>query len=101
MGRSSLIWFIMQMRLQKERLDDYVKEKVKQRIMANRRHAADLTAIYFELPCCYKWYLKSKSIRPDLAVPGLIGLSNTFNFEHADKRISKIQELLGITPPVV
>jgi len=82
--------------------NDYFKEeRVKQRIMANRRHSSDLKAVYFEMPKWYKFYLKKRGIHPDKAVPELIGLSNTFEFRTAEKRLEKIQKLLGITPPVV
>ena len=82
-------------------LNETMKERLNQRIEANRRHSADLAANYMEMPSWYKTYLKRKEIFPAMAATEILGLSNTYERESAEKRVEKIQRLLKIEPRVV
>lgn len=81
--------------------DNAHQERVWQRVEANRRHSADLAAIYGELPHLYIHYLKRKGISLDRAVSELMGLSNTFDWKEANERVKKIHDYLKIKPRVV
>jgi hypothetical protein len=51
------------------------KATVWNRVASNRRHSADLAAIYLELPAWYKWWLKTCQENPESASSELMGLS--------------------------
>lgn len=77
-------------------------QKMLERMDANRKRSADLTACYKMLPSFYrKLFLDSRKESPGEACFQIMELSNTLNSEQADKRIAKIQELLKIKPKVV
>ena len=82
-------------------LNDAMKARLEDRIIANRRHSADLVANHVDLPGLYRWYLLRRGERPDGAAVELMGLSNTTEYEEANRRIKKIQEYLRIKPRVV
>lgn len=84
-----------------EGLSDEMKQRMNDRMVANRRHSADLAACYYRLPRLYRWYLMKKKERPDLASGEMMSLSNTMDLDSAHKRTDKIQELLRINPKVV
>lgn len=72
-----------------------------ERIEANRRSSAELTACMLELPYWYKallWFLGHK---PEAAAKDLIGFSNTTNHDAATKRVERIKAALGIQTMVV
>lgn len=80
-------------------LNDAMKERLQQRVEADRRHSADLAAICNELPPLYRKYLRMRGIEPDRAFPDLMGLSNTRDWDAASKRVERIRRFLGIPPP--
>ena len=71
-------------------------ERIREWSEANRRHSADLVALIPELPFWYCWYLRLKRYDLENASRHLIGLSNSKNFEYADKHIAQITSSLGI-----
>ena len=81
-------------------MNDTMKERMWKRVEANRRHSADLAANYVELPKLYIRYLSWRGIFPDRAVSDLMGLSSTFEWEAASKRVDNIQQHLNIEPRV-
>lgn len=82
-------------------MNEKIKDRVSQRMEANKRHSSDLTACYIDMPVWYKWFLKKLKESPELAATQLMGLSNTSDHETADKRINKIKEHLRIETEVV
>ena len=84
-----------------EGLNEEMKLRFEKRTEVNRMRAAELAAITVELPCWYKQFLEKRNEHPGQAHSELIGLSNTFEFEAASKRMEKIQQLLRIEPRVV
>jgi hypothetical protein len=83
-----------------EGLDQEMQQRVLDRMISNRRHSADLTACFYKFPSLYRKYLMKIGERPDLACGELMGLSNTSEYEAAQKRMDKIQALLRIDPRV-
>lgn len=82
-------------------LDNDMKTRLNERIAANRRHAADLAAIYYQLPRVFRVFLLWRGVDLIKANSELLGLSNTFDVDQATKRIERIQKHLKIEPPVV
>lgn len=82
-------------------LNEEMKKRYYARVEANRRHSADLTACYFELPWVYRQWLRIKGHCPETASVQLMGFSNTTDYDKADKRIQKIKECLGFKTEVV
>lgn len=82
-------------------LDNVMKERLNERVSANRRHAADFAAIYYQLPSGFRRYLSWRGVDLIKANSELLGLSNTFEFDQAAKRIERIQKQLKVEPPVV
>ncbi|MGD9730429.1 MAG: hypothetical protein AB7G68_06640 [Nitrospiraceae bacterium] len=76
----------------KERLHDLWEE----RIESNRKCSAELSACILELPFWYKWWLKCKGHQPERAAVELIGFSNTYQYEAAEKRVERIKKWLKI-----
>jgi len=83
-----------------ENLNDEMKQRVIDRMVSNRKHSADLTACFYNLPSFYRFYLRKRGEKPDFASREFMGLSNTTEYESANRRIDKIQELLKIIPKV-
>lgn len=81
-------------------MNENIKDRVLHRIEANKRHSADLTACYIDLPFWYKWFLKKRKETPEAAATHLMGLSNTADHETAYKRVDKIKEHLRIKTDV-
>ncbi|TAG77633.1 MAG: hypothetical protein EAZ24_07440 [Burkholderiales bacterium] len=79
-----------------EGLKQRMQELYEERVLANRRHSADLAACTLELPFWYRWYLRSRGCSPNEAVRNLIGLSNATDYDDAEKRIGKIKVALGL-----
>lgn len=82
-------------------MSEEIKNRYHARVEANRRHSADLTACYFELPWLYRRCLKIKGHCPETVSTQLMGLSNTSDYDQADLRVKKIKKCLGITIDVV
>ena len=76
--------------------DKIIKNRMEQRAESNRRHSAELRASYRELPYWYKKWLERNGENPMDAATQLMGLSNTIDFDNADKRIEKIKKNLKI-----
>jgi len=82
-------------------LNEEMKQRVLDRMIANRRHSANLTACYYSLPRKCRDYLIKKGEYPDKASSEFIYLSNTTEYDEAIKAIKRIQVLLRIDPPIV
>jgi hypothetical protein len=89
---SDLVFFANAIELQK--LDGSFREDTLLRKDANRRCAADLKAIYFELPRWYRLWLKRRSENSGEASSELIGLSNSSSRDEAKDYIQKVKEHL-------
>ena len=81
-----------------EGLSDRMKKLYEDRVVANRRHSAELAACLTELPSWYKWWLHRRGHAPQAAVTNLIGFSNTSEYDAADKRVRAIKKALGYKP---
>ncbi len=81
-------------------LNEEMKQRVLDRMVANRMRSAELSACFYKFPKFYRNYLMKIGERPDFACGELIGLSNTSEFEAAQTRIDKIQTQLKINPKV-
>jgi len=80
-------------------LNDEMEKLYRERILANRRSSAQLTAAIQELPQWYKkLYLKifEKNTQPEEAAKHLIGYSNTKEYEMAFKLQTAIRKKLGL-----
>ena len=92
---SDLIFFANSIELQK--LDGSLREDTLARKDANRRRAADLAAIYGDLPCWYRRWLQRRKEHPKHASSELIGLSNESDREEARARIENVKERLRMS----
>lgn len=91
---SDLVFFANAIELQK--LDGSFREDTLQRKDANSRCAADLQAIYFELPCWYRLWLKRRSENPGEASSALRGLSNSSCKDEAKDYIQEVKDNLRL-----
>jgi hypothetical protein len=82
-------------------LSERLQKLFEARLLANRRHSAELAACLLELPIWYKWWLSLMGHVPESAVTQLIGYSNTTEYDVAAKRVEAIKVALGITSKVV
>ena len=73
-----------------------MKALYEERILANRRSSAQLSAAVQELPSWYLALLRLKGYRPEEAARQLIGYSNTTEYDLADKRENAIKRHLGL-----
>ena len=78
-------------------LNDAMKNRVLERITANRRHSSDLRAIFHSLPWIYRKYILICGHNPQKAANDLMGLSNTFNHQDVATRVESIRAGLGIS----
>ena len=92
---SDLVFFANAIELQK--LDGSLREDTLARKEANRRCAADLAAIYGDLPCWYRGWLHRCKEDPRRASSELMGLSNESDREEAKERIRNVKESLRIS----
>ena len=76
-------------------LNERMQKLFDERVLSNRRHAAELAACVRELPAWYKWWLHRRGQSPEKAARHLIGYSNTTDFDHAEKRETAIRKALG------
>ena len=77
-------------------LDENMKLLFEERILANRRTSAELSAAYLELPCWYHLYLNCKKHDPQGAATNLIGFSNTYEHEPSHQSQETIRKKLGL-----
>ena len=82
-------------------LNERMKSLHEDRVLANRRLSAELTACLLELPFWYKRWLQLRGHKPERATADLIGFSNTTEYEAANKRVERIKTALGIKVEVV
>ena len=98
-GLSDLIYFAQVTNA--DGLNDRMQKLYEQRIEANRRSSADLTACLLELPGWYKSLLKCRGCNPEAAAADLIGFSNTRDYDAAAKRVERIKAALCIKTGLV
>lgn len=84
-----------------EGLNERMQRLYEDRVLANRRLSAELTACLLDLPFWYKWWLRFRCHMPERAASDLIGFSNTTEYEIATKRVERIKVALGIKVEVV
>jgi len=77
-------------------LNDKMKALYQERILANRRASAQLSAAIQDLPFWYLLYLKQRGFAPQKAANHLIGYSNTTDYEDAHKLEDAIRKKLGL-----
>jgi hypothetical protein len=82
-------------------LNDRMQKLYEDRVLANRRLSAELTACILELPPWYAWLLRKRGHVPERAATNLIGFSNTREYEAASKRVEQIKVALGIKVEVI
>jgi hypothetical protein len=76
-------------------LNERMKQLFEERVVANRRASAELSACAQELPGWYLWWLLRKGQSPKDASRHLIGFSNTHEYDAAHKRVTAIRRALG------
>lgn len=79
-----------------EGLNERMQTLHEERVLANRRSAAEMAACLLELPFWYLGWLKWRGHTPYRVVGDLIGFSNTTDHDKADLRKSSIRRSLGI-----
>lgn len=79
-----------------EKLNEDMKKLYRERVLANRKSSAQLSAAIQDLPLWYSYYLKQKGCEPEKAATHLIGYSNTTEYEVAHKREDAIRKNLGL-----
>ena len=77
-------------------LNDEKKKLYYERILANRKTSAELSAAILDLPSWYRSYLKFKGQAPAEASKHLILYSNTTDYDQAYKVESLIRRQLGL-----
>ncbi len=77
-------------------LNERMQKLHEERIEANRRRSAELTACLLELPRWYNSLLRRRGCNPEAAAQDLIGLSNTTDYDAAAKRVERIKAGLCI-----
>ena len=77
--------------------DGTIKKETLEGMQGHRRHAADLLAIFGDLPSWYRRCLKKRNEDPRNAAHFLIGLSNEMDPSEAKWRIKLIRDALGIS----
>jgi hypothetical protein len=80
-----------------EDIGEKIKSQMKDWVKANRQNSVELSASYNEnLPNWYKMLLDSRGESPIDASKHLMILSNTSNYDHAEKHIEGIKNYLKI-----
>jgi hypothetical protein len=92
---ADLVFFANALELQK--LNGSLREDTSQRKDSNRRWAAELMAIYSELPFWYRWVLQMREENPMEAGKDLIGLSNSSERGEAKDFIKDVKKNLRIS----
>ena len=96
---SDLIYFAQV--INAEGLNERMQKLYEERIEANRRSSADLTACLLELPRWYKAVLRCRGCNPAGAAQDLMGFSNTTDYDAAAKRVERIKAALCIQTTAV
>ena len=79
-----------------EGLNDEMKALYRERVLANRKSSAQLTAAILELPWWYSQWLRVKGQDPTGAAAKLIGYSNTTDWDAAHDVEEYIRRNLGL-----
>lgn len=79
-----------------DELNDEMQCLHRERIMANRKSSADLSAAYINLPLWYRFYLKHRCQVPQIAVKHLIGYSNTKDYDESHAHEDAIKKSLNL-----
>lgn len=77
-------------------LNERMQTLYEERVVANRRTAAELAVCLLELPAWYLWCLRRKGQSPQKAATNLIGFSNTSDYDDGAKRVRAIRASLGV-----
>lgn len=77
-------------------LNDEMQNLYRERILANRKASAELSAAALELPFWYKAWLWLRKCSPVQASVYLIGYSNTPEYEQSHNLQARIRRLLGL-----
>lgn len=77
-------------------LSDEMKNLYNKRVLANRKAAAELSAVCHELPFWYKFILNFLKIYPYKAASKLILYSNTRDYDESAKAELGIRQFLGL-----
>jgi hypothetical protein len=77
-------------------MGDHLQRRQGDRKDSNRRHAAELRTCYYRLPSWYRLLLRKKGEDPLAASRHLMGLSNTSDYEHADRNVVGIRRALRL-----
>lgn len=96
---SDLIYFAQV--INTDGLNNRMQKLYEERIESNRRTSAELLGCLLELPCWYLLWLQFKDCHPEIAAQDLIGLSNTTEYDAADRRVEQIKKALCIKTMVV
>jgi hypothetical protein len=81
-----------------EGYNDEMQKLFRERVLANRKASAQLSAAVQELPCWYLRFLEWKGWAPSEAANHLIGYSNTTDYDQANKVEDFIRRKLGLSP---
>lgn len=79
-----------------DHLNDEMQVLHRQKILANRRASADLSATYIELPFWYRRLLQLRGQNPEIAARNLIGYSNTTDYDNAHDHEERIKKSLNL-----
>lgn len=79
-----------------EGLNEEMQVLFQERVLANRKSSADLSAAIEELPYWYLQYLKLKKLSPQKAASKLIGYSNNTDYDQAHELEVFIRKNLGL-----
>jgi len=79
-----------------EKLNDDMKALYKERVLANRRSSAQLSAAIQELPVWYLGYLRTKRLSARRSSASSYWISNTTEYDAADKKENAIRRHLGL-----
>ena len=91
---ADLVFFANALELQMQ--NGIMRKDTLERKDKNRRCAAELKAIYPELPLWYRWLLRLKKENPTEGWKNLIGLSNSSKGAEAKDRIRDVKKNLRI-----
>ena len=80
-------------------LNDEMKALYQERVLANRKASAQLSAAILDLPWWYLLYIKVKGLAPKEAARYLIGYSNNTDYDKAYKIEAAIRSKLGLPKP--
>lgn len=79
-------------------LNEEMQSLYRERILANRKVSAELSAASLELPFWYAWWVRWRKRDPVRAAQHLIGYSNTREYDQSHKVQAQIRRLLGLPP---